>query len=372
MSIAVLRCAALLAALCFIHGARAETVLLQPVGPVAVTGLSSDGLVATGQMNDDYQTFRWTMKDGVVPLGRATWLPLGKRSGIPSISDNGRVIASSILSDAGTCATSGRWTLGAGWQQIAPPLPPGGGVMDAEDSSVFGMSRDGKLVTGLFWRPNMPGGSAHGYAWTAVGNMVDMGSDGNSSRIDGANADGSVLVGWDEHPQFGNRRAAVWVNGVKTVLDNSDWFTEASAVNAAGNIIVGSAPDNDRMAAVMWKWNGSAWVRSVLGLVPQSRPNGVAYPSGVSDDGSVVIGTARRDGSRPTSVGFIWTAQTGMLDAMDWLKSVGHDLTRKVDVIELSAITGSGRVIAAASLDVLPPHTLRSFLIRRVQPGGQE
>jgi len=369
MSSITFRHATLLAALCLaqpLTAVAADTVLLQPVGQVAVTSLSSDGSAATGQMNDDYQTFRWTMKDGVVPLGRATWIPLGKRSGIPAISGNGRVIASSILADAGDYATSGRWTLGAGWQQIAPPLPPGGGMMDAEDSSVYGMSRDGKLIAGLFWRPGLPGGSAHGFAWTAVSNMVDLGSDGNSSRVNTVNADGSVLVGWDEHPQFGNRRAAVWVNGVKTVLDNSDWPTEASGVNAAGDIVVGSAPDNNQMAAVMWKWDGRTWVRSVLGLVPQSRANGVAYPSGVSDDGSIVIGTARRDGNKPTSVGFIWTAPTGMLDAMDWLKSLGHDLTHKANIIELSAITGNGRVIAATSLDALPPHTMRSFLIRRV------
>jgi hypothetical protein len=68
-------------------------------------------------------------------------------------------------------------------------------------------------------------------------------------------------------------------------------------------------------------------------------------------------------------VGFIWTAQAGMLDAMEWLKSQGHDLTHKMNIIELSAITGSGRVIAATSLDALPPHTLRSFLVRPATRG---
>lgn len=352
----ILRRAGLLAALCLAPtlAARAETVVLQPVGPGAVTGLSANGLVATGQTSTDYQTFRWTPKGGVELLGRGTWAPLGKRAGIPAISGDGQVIASSILSDDGSYATSGRWTATGGWQQLAPPLPPGGGMMDNEDSAVWALSRNGQVAAGLFWRPGMPGGSAHGFAWSAATNMVDLGSDGYSSRVSAANADGSVLVGFDEHPSWGMRRAAVWVNGVRSVLDNGEWPSEALGVNGPGNIVVGQAADpanGFRQSATMWTWNGNGWSTTVLGVVPASRGgNSTGYATGVSDDGRVVVGGGQPEATKPKSVGFIWTPETGLLEAMQYLKDRGHDLQRKFDIIGLATVTPNGRTVAAVGL----------------------
>jgi len=336
-----------------------------PVGPGAITGLSADGRAAVGQFLDDYQTFRWTLKDGQAGLGRATYMPLGVTGGIPAISADGRTIGSSMLSDDRTTATSGRWTVDGGWQAIAPPLPPGGGVMDQSDSSVFGMSRDGQVVTGLFWRPGQPGGSAHGFAWTASGGMVDMGSSGFSSRIDGASVDGAVLVGWDEHPQYGTRRAAVWVRGIETVLDNSDWPSEASAVNADGTIVVGQAVDeaSQQEAAVMWRWNGYGWTKLVLGVVPGSAASGTAYATGLTDDGSLVVGTARRRGNKPASVGFAWTASTGMQEATAFLAARGIAV-RGLDIIALPTVTPDGRVLAVTGTDARAPHAIRSVVVR--------
>jgi uncharacterized membrane protein len=345
--------------------AQAQRLAVVPVGLGAVTSLSADGTAATGQFLDDYQTFRWSLKGGQVGLGRSTWTTLSVTGGIPRISSDGRTVGSSMLSFDGTRATAGRWTVDGGWQELATPLPPGGGVMDSTDSNVFGMSRDGRVVTGLFWRPGQSGGSAHGSAWTAESGMLDMGSDGNSSRIDGSNTDGSVLVGWDEHPVWGNRRATVWVRGGKMVLDNTDWPSEAQAVNADGTIIVGQAVDeaNQREAAVMWRWNGQGWTKQVLGVVPQSAADGTAYANGLSDDGSIVVGIARRHGNKPRSVGFVWTPATGMQEATSFLKERGITV-RGLDLYSVPAITPNGRVLAAVGSEPRPPYAIRSVLIR--------
>lgn len=365
---------AVLAALAWVPLAQAETVVLQPV-PGYVVGLSADGKTAVGQTADDFQTFRWTARGGVQLLGRGTWLPLGARSGWPAISADGQVIASTILADAGTYGTMGRWTVQGGWQQLTPPLPADGGVMDTEDATVFGMSRDGQVVTGLYWRPGQSGGSAHGARWAATTNLVDMGSSGNASRIDDANGDGSVLVGWDEHPQYGNRRAAVWVNGVKTVLEDSDWPSEAAAVNAAGTIVVGNAADegnNFRISAAMWQWNGQQWTRTILGAIDGRRSTGAAYATAVSDDGSIVVGMARPDNMKPNSVGFVWTAAAGMQPVADYIQALGGRVNPLMKLNNVTAISGDGRSMAVNGYPSTAPSDVRSFVLRRLASGAAE
>src|SRR6185369_2670537 len=101
----------------------------------------------------NYATFLWTKEKGARPLSRGTANHLqGQTAGIPRISHDGRTIAATIMDDTNTYGTQGRWTRGGGWQQLGP-MPADGGIMDSFDSGVFGMSGDGKTVTGLYWRP---------------------------------------------------------------------------------------------------------------------------------------------------------------------------------------------------------------------------
>lgn len=318
-----------------------------------VTDLSDDGRAATGQLAGSNQTFRWTESGGVQPLGRGTFRKLQRGSGTPAISGDGEVVASTIIDETQAYGTQGRWTAAGGWQQLMPPRPGDGAIVDAEDGSVFGMSRDGRVVTGLYWRNTAQGGLAHASRWAEGGVVEDMGSSGNSSRIDDANADGRVLVGWDEHPQYGNRRAAVWVDGVKTVLDETDWPSEAGAVNARGNIIVGQAVDPKRgiVSAVMWTWNGRKWAKKVLGLLDGTRQGGQAYATGVSDDGRTVVGSARRFFS-PASKGFVWTESTGMVEAEKYFAERGYAVGGKLAIESINAISGDGQVMGVVGTEL--------------------
>ncbi len=331
----------------------------------SVTSLSADGRAAAGLTMDSFEAFRWTARGGVVPLGRGTWAALSQRSGTPRISADGSVVSATILSDDGTYATACRWTASAGWQALTPPRPPGGGIIDHEDSSAFGLSGDGAVVTGLFWLAAGPG--AHGMAWSAATGMADMGAEGRSSRIDGASRDGSVQVGWDEHPQFGNRRAAVWVNGVRTVLDDSDWPSEASAVNADGSVVVGYSgnPADFQTYATMWAWNGAGWTKTLLGVFTKRNATGFAFASGVSADGRVVVGGARPDSMSPRQVGFVWTPEGGFVDAADWFKAAGARLNPLQPVIEVSAVSADGSTFAAVTQAMVAPFTTRTLILRR-------
>lgn len=345
--------------------AAADTLRVVHTVEGSVTSLSADGRAAAGLTMDTFEAFRWTSRGGAATLGRATWAALGQRSGTPRISADGTVVSASILSDDGSYATAGRWTTAGGWQALTPPLPAGGGLVDHEDSSTYGLSGDGQVVTGLFW---LAGGSgAHGMAWAAATGMADMGAEGRSSRIDGANRDGSVLVGWDEHPQFGNRRAAVWVNGVRTVLEDSDWPSEASAVNADGTVVVGYSGNaaDFQTYATMWAWNGAGWTKTLLGVFTKRNATGFAFASGVSDDGRVVVGGARPDSMSPKQVGFVWTPDGGFVDASDWFKAAGARLNPLQPIIGVAAVSADGSTFAAVTQALVAPWTTRSLILRR-------
>jgi uncharacterized membrane protein len=346
---------------------QAETYrVTQNLDGAVVTSLSANGRAAAGQWSADYQTFRWTPRAGVALLGRGTLVPLGHMSGIPRISADGSVVSATILSDDGSYSTAGRWTT-SGWSMLAPPLPAGGGMMDGEDCSAFSMSGDGAVIGGLFWRPGQSGGSAHGMGWSAATAMLDMGSSGYASRIDGASADGRVLTGWDEHPSYGNRRAAVWVDGRMTVLEDSDWPSEASAVTPDGLTVVGQSgnPADFQTYATMWQWNGSAWNKTLLGVINKRGSTGFAYATGVSADGSVVVGGFRPDVQAPQAQGFIWTAASGFVEAASYLKSHGARLPAGQKITGVQAISSDGSTLAVATQTTTPPYTYGSLIIHR-------
>lgn len=334
-----------------------------------VTALSADGRAATGQMNGSSMTFHWRSGEQARPLGRGTRQALGKApSGLPALSADGQWVAATILADGNAHATQGRWSAATGWQQLMPPRPADGAIVDLEDGTVFGMSRDSKVVTGLYWRNTGQGGLAHASRWAEGGVVQDMGSSGGSSRIDDANADGRVLVGFDEHPDSGGRRAAVWRDGARTVLDDSEYGSEASAVNAAGDVVIGQAyvAKGKGMGAVLWRWDGSRWHRRALGLRAGTKPGGMTYPNAVSDDGRVVAGFSRLQFS-PASKGFLWTAETGIVDLNTYLAERGAPVPPAYTIINVMGMSADGRALA-----VVAAHrrtgALASYVVRELPP----
>lgn len=348
--------------------AQAESLSLRRIDNAIVLSISADGKAAAGQLPGNYESFRWTARSGVVPLGRSTMDVLGHRSGMVGISADGKAVSATILSDDGTYSTAGRWTESSGWKMLANPGPADIGFVDGENCSAWAISADGNTVAGLYWVGN-DSWKARAMRWTAAGGMVDMGSSGYNSRINASSADGRVLAGWDEHPEWRNWRATVWVDGVRTTLEDSDWFTEVTAMNRAGTILVGQTPDHangSQMTATMWKWNGSSWVKSFLGAMPK-KPGVAASsrPNGVSDDGSVVVGQNNPEANKPVSVGFIWTPSGGMVKASDWLAANGVTLNPGWPVIAASAVSPDGKVIVLNQQQKLAPWGARSLIVRR-------
>lgn len=354
----------LLLAASVVGGAARAEVTFELLGTVLASDVSADGSVIVGNTVGDYETFRWTMETGVVPLGRATVPALGVGAGIPEVSADGRRISATILGADGTYATPGRWTLGEGWQETMPPTPPDGGLLDQSYGSAWGLSGDGETLVGLYWRPGQPGGSAHPSRWTESSGVVDLGTAVGSGRANGANADGTVIAGWEED-STGVWQPTVWMHGVRTTLNPTEGFCEAVTVNPAGTIIGGSSwiPGGNLADAAVWRWNGSDWSEEILGHLPGTFPHyGYVTCNDMTADGSVIVGYNRFDFS--SSAGFIWTPSTGMVDVTDFLTDNGVTLPPRFNPSELTAISAGGDVIVGIGQDTIPPFALRSFIIR--------
>jgi uncharacterized membrane protein len=338
----------------------------------APTAVSSDGSVVTGNTFVGYEAFRWTLATGFVNLGYGALPVLGKTGGAPGISADGTRIAGTIISDDSTVVTAGLWTLGQGWQQLAPPLPPGGGVIDESIASGWGISGDGNTVVGLMWRTS-PGGSAHGFRWTEAEGMVDLGSTGASSRADDASYDGSVIVGWNEGPL---RRACAWRNGQLTVLTPASSTGEARCVTENGLWVAGRETNEVTgfVDAARWHWDGNAWsATEYLGHVDGNSGNayGKTIPNGITSDGKFIVGYNTFDGDPFYTTGFFWTDSTGCVDIEFWLADQGVDIDPSFDIQSLTACTPDGQYLYGYGQDIFAPYTQRSFVIHtdRAQVG---
>ncbi len=345
--------------------AARSAVTLEILPPSLATDVSADGSVIVGNMPDNYETFRWTAGSGVIRLGRSSLDKIGKAAGLPGVSSDGSRICASIISDDRTYMTQGVWTARQGWQECTP-LPPDGGILDLETGSAWGISDDGLTVVGLYWRPGQPGGSAHASSWTESAGMIDLGSTGGSSRANAVSADGSVVVGWAEEPT-GAWQPTVWRNGILTTLNPSEAFCEAAGVTPDGTLVTGSTWDGatfTRVAAT-WKWNGSTWTETALGVLPGTRlGDGQAIAQDASSSGDVVVGynATRNFGGEQT--GFIWTSTTGMIDVEKLLRFFGYDIGSRFDIQSLVAISDDGRTLVGYGYDVGAPFAGRTFIVR--------
>jgi uncharacterized membrane protein len=330
--------------------------------------VSNDGTVIAG--NDlSYTSFRWTQATGMVSLGR----PQTAGAGQPSISADGTRIAYGIGSLDSSYTTPGRWTLGAGWQELMPPTPPSGGIQDGSYGSAWDISGDGNTVVGLYNRPGL-GNRAPASKWTQATGVVDLGGTvtGQASRANGANYDASVIAGWVEAPT-GNWRPAAWVNGSLVLLTEFDGTVsiagagEARATSSNGDIIVGfsSDPDSHQRAASMWRrTDGIFGPTEILGWVEGSTPEyGNNIPYAVSDDGNLVVGYCTFDGSPFSTTGFVWTPSTGVVDVNQYLQDNGVLVDPNFTIQTLTAMTPDGTKIFGYGQMLTAPYTRRAFRI---------
>ncbi len=357
----------MLSALLLVSTAAWGQVTIEWIGEGAATAISHDGSVVVGNSNGEYETFRWTSATGMQHLGRSTTGVLGGGAGGPDVSDDGLYISATILGEDQTYGTIGRWSVDSGWEEIMPPTLPDGSQFDQYYGSSWGISDDGSNLVGLYWRPGAPGGSANAVFWNEETGLESLGSTVGNSRANDANADGSVVVGWDEAP-FGYWMPTVWENGVLTHLTETEAWCMADGITPDGNIIVGSSAEpgeGSLREAAVWIRNGDGWDEHILGVLPgTNNPFGNALARDVCDDGSIIVGYNSWDPGN--NAGFIWTLEDGMMNAVDFLDDNGIDIGLGHIIVSLNGISGDGNHIAGIAQQTTSPYNLESFIIHMV------
>ncbi len=340
----------------------APTIEFLPAGYL-VTDASYDGSVLVGNVQGDgsYETFRWTAEEGVVRLGRATVPVLGIGGGSPDVSYDGARVSATILS-SDILETQGVWDEASGWTETMPPMPANGVISDQSYGSAWGLSGDGTTLTGFYWIGGMGGAQVN--TWTPSNGVVALPkTPGRSARGNGANYDGTVVVGWED--LNGPWQPTAWRNGQKMVLVESLARGEARATTADGDTIVGAAynPAQARTSATIWRWNGAAYVTEYLGFLPGTAPNsGSCWLESVSDSGDLAVGFNLYTFSPGGPVdGVVWTPATGIVKDVDFLASLGLSVPVGADIREINVVSPNGEVITGIML--LPEIGLQTFVI---------
>jgi probable HAF family extracellular repeat protein len=219
-------------------------------------GVSADGLAVVG--TGDYspgggphpvtgEAFRWTESSGLVALGD---VPGGSgASRALAVSAGGSVIVGK--GDAGASfqaedlGVAFRWSAQEGMTRLGF-LPGGSGL-----SAATAVSEDGAVIVGH----SLTASNQEAFRWTAQGGMVSLGSlllPGGSyqSMASAVSADGSVVVGWCISPleeaafiwdQTGGLRNLQEVLSEDLGLDLTGWrLSSASGISADGTVIIGT------------------------------------------------------------------------------------------------------------------------------------
>ena len=310
---------------------------LTPVGPIDtnVLSMSADGSVLVGTQIFGAYAFRWTREGGTERLGG--------NGGNTKVSRDGTTITGNVLVDGHNEAAI--WLGGQDWRPL-------GGLADSgcpDFSNSYGLNENGSVIVGLGW----DGCQARGFRWEESTGMVDLGSFvvGRSSRANAVNADGSVIVGWDDS-EIGERRGARWVNGVESLLAQPDgiFLGGAEAVTPDGSVIVGGEAGNDFKRNRAYRWTAEHG-GEIIGMLPNDDPLAGAYAFAVSDDGRIVGGASGAEGREA----FLWTRTTGIFKFQDYLADLGVEGLDGWVLDTVLAISSDGTTIAGWGYRGQPP-----------------
>jgi uncharacterized membrane protein len=265
---------------------------LIPLPLIGTTFREADGLSFDGS---------FAAVTGMVPGNRAARVHGSSVLQLGTLPGYEGAIAIGISSDASViaCATTGPpsthgffWTAAAGLTPIG--VFPGGTT-----SYPQAISSDGRVLVGLADRPGV-GDVA--FRWTQAGGLEELGRLPNevfgSARATSSN--GSVVFGFSQTASNDDRPTR-WTRDTGMVqLPSLPGYGVAYPDDATpdGQVAVGIAQNNLGDVAVLWSPDGIHRLSSVLdGL-------GVPYPGwqfedalGISDDGTVVVGQGRLNGS---------------------------------------------------------------------------
>lgn len=285
----------------FMNSQVFETVSLGFMSDVSNNGVAA-GSIMLGKH------IMWTEQGGVVTIGEpASGSQVG---GTTNISTDGKYISGTMTNPNTMVNEMARYDVATGqWKYL-------GTMAAGKEASSWGMSGDGKTIVGLGFKT---GWEAHAIKWTEATGIVDLGSTNpeTSSRANGINDDGSIVVGWqdDDFDRFG----VYWKNGQQIYLKDGNGeniYGEIGGISGDGKTMYGFNVDHPFI------YNETDGYQEFAHEDPMYEGSGVA----VTDDGKRMLGYFRKWGQGAfAGKAFIWTKEKGIVDLNEYVTSVGLD-----------------------------------------------
>jgi probable HAF family extracellular repeat protein len=315
-----------------------------------VMRISADGSVVTGNAFtgtgiSPESPYTYTSATGVRAL---TLDPTSPQNIVAGISGDGTFAVGTEL--IGTVAQGVKWDLASNTK--TPIVVPG-----SSSSAILAVSADGKVVggTGVF-----PGGALPATAMVetlgASPIVLDPANvyDGGSS-VAKLNSDGTVAVGVGvkslpgSGPQALRWTAATGLASLGTL--NGGLLSQATGVNAAGDVVVGLADDGALGAGAVrsFRWTSATGMVSLGAL--HGNTNSLSVALDVNAVGDVVVGISE-DIATSRSDGYRWTAPTGMQTISEWLTSKGIAVAPTAPTVATAeSVSANGNIVTGQLSD---------------------
>jgi uncharacterized membrane protein len=370
-------------AVCALAGSALGQASITPItnvpnqgGALFVYHLSADGTTVAGDFdppNGDFSEGFWfQLPNSFNRTGSVPTAGTNTTSGMKGASNNGQFLCgytrynpptSTLIERLRTRAaryetTTGNWVVvdSGGTISRAQNITPDGTIMVGGGNAL----PSGDMLAAK-WRVNDDGTTIY----TALG-LVS--GDTRSEAYDVSN-DGQVIVGISQQgtsPATAIRPVVFAPGGLGATalpLQNAaDVFGEASAVSGTGNTIVGyTAPSGGIAKGMIWRRNGATWSidGAATGPYTNDGSDGRVFWTGVSGDGSVVVGNSQLSALYYTQAG-------GIRLLSDVFAAAGIDMNGWI-LFTADSISDDGRTIIGtgkyASEDVI------GFIARLPAPG---
>ncbi len=281
--------------------------------------ISNNGVVVGDNLSSQ-QYFMWSAAAGGVDIGGI--IAIDGPGGQASISNDGQWVSGTHTRADGFWGM-GRYNTATGvWSEL--PGITGGGQIDNNISSGWGISGDGQTAVGLGWFGN---GRAHAISWNQSTGTVDLGSTtpGSSSRANAVNYNGTVIGGWQDNDN--GRQGAVWINGSQQLISDADGFGmgEVYALSDNGTWAVGYQNVGFFGTGSMWIYNTNTQEHQYLGNIADGM--GTVAATAVNDAGTMAVGGTWGFGPAFWGTAVIWTEDTGVIEFAEYLDSVSISYT---------------------------------------------
>jgi probable HAF family extracellular repeat protein len=307
-------------------------------------GISGDGQVVVGTSATETEgsvAFRWTVEDGLVPLG---WLPGGDKNSARGVSADGSVIVGfgkSYNTTEDDEFEAFKWTAATGMVGLGDL--PGGEF----DSRAYDVTADGQTVVG-YGTTSYVVNLQHATRWEEgsppedLGGMPGVDIEVSLSGATAVSSDGSAIVGWAWNEDYDQeafvRTEDDGMMGLGTIggqgRSSIAWDV---AVDTEIRVVGRSYISGSDYEAFLWTQNTGM---VGLGDLPGGNHSSTAY--GISGDGNVIVGHSSGD----PGGAFIWDEQHGIQHLKELVEAqFGFDLSEWSSLSVARGVSDDGLTI---------------------------